>query len=145
MKRTELFFSVLLVPIDFCLLLLAGGLAYRLRFQAFITEIRPVLYDFSTLDYLRSVIVVAIGWIIIFALVGLYKRRATDPWWPEVGKIILACSAGLVAVIMTVFFRRELLSSRFIIMAAWALSIMLVAAGRLSVRLIQHYLFRFGI
>ena len=145
MKRTELFFSVLLVPIDFCLLLLAGWLAYRLRFQAFITEIRPVLYDFSTLDYLRSVIVVAIGWIIIFALVGLYKRRATDPWWPEVGKIILACSAGLVAVIMTVFFRRELLSSRFIIMAAWALSIMLVAAGRLSVRLIQHYLFRFGI
>lgn len=145
MKRTELFFSVLLVPIDFCLLLLSGWLAYRLRFQAFITEIRPVLYDFSTFDYLRSVIVVAVGWIVIFALLGLYKRRATDPWWREVGKIFLACSAGLVAVIMTVFFRRELLSSRFIIMAAWGLSIVLVAAGRLVIRLLQHYLFRFGI
>ena len=144
MKRTELLFSVLLVPVDFCLLLLAGWLAYRLRFQAFVTDIRPVLYDFSPLVYFRSVVLVAIGWLVIFALLGLYTRRATDPWWSEVGKIILACSAGLVAVIITVFLRRELLSSRFIILAAWVLSIILVTGGRLFVRLAQHGLFRFG-
>src|SRR3989344_2647672 len=144
MKRTELLFSVLLVPVDFCLLLLAGWLAYRLRFQAFVTDIRPVLYDFSPLVYFRSVVLVAIGWLVIFALLGLYTRRATDPWWSEVGKIILACSAGLVAVIITVFLRRELLSSRFIILAAWLLSIVLVAGGRLLVRWAQHSLFRFG-
>src|SRR3989338_6501410 len=144
MKRTELFFSVLLVPLDFFLLLSAGWLAYRLRFQAFVTEIRPILYDFSPLVYFRSVVLVAIIWLAIFAMLGLYSRRATDPWWPEVGKIILACSAGLVAVIVTVFLRRELLSSRFIILAAWGLSIILVAAGRLFIRLFQHLLFRFG-
>lgn len=144
MKRTELLFSVFLVPLDFCLLLLAGWLAYRLRFQAFVTDIRPVLYDFSPFVYLRSVVLVAIAWLIIFAWLGLYTRRAIDPWWSEVGKIILACSAGLVAVIITVFLRRELLSSRFIILAAWFLSIILVSLGRLLVRWAQHSLFKFG-
>ena len=51
---------------------------------------------------------------------------------------------GLVAIIVTVFLRREFLSSRFIILAAWGFSIILVTLGRLFVRLLQRVLFVFG-
>ena len=144
-KRTELLFAVLLVPLDFCLLLAAGWLAYRSRFQAFVVDIRPVLYDVAPLEYFQSVAIVAAGWLAIFAMLGLYQRKATDPWWPEAGKVILACSAGLLAVTFVVFLRRELLSSRFIILAAWVFSVLLVTGGRLLIRLLQRSLFKIGI
>ena len=44
MKKLELTFTAILVPLDYLALLLAGSLAYFLRFESFVTEIRPVVF-----------------------------------------------------------------------------------------------------
>jgi len=51
----------------------------------------------------------------------------------------------LAFVIILIFFKRELFSSRFIILAAWVLAIIFVSFGRLAVRFIQRALFRRGV
>jgi len=144
MKRSELFFSILLVPLDFLSLLLAAYVAHRIRFLAIVEEIRPVLYDIPTVTYLRSVIWIIIIWLIIFAVAGLYNRRVTDTWLSEFGRIFFACSTGLVFIIVAVFLWRELFSSRFIILTGWILSIVFVSVTRLVIRHIQRTLFVFG-
>lgn len=144
MKRTELASSVLLVPLDFFLLLAAAWAAYYLRFQETVTDFRPVLYDFSSSDYLQAAAVVALGWVVIFAFLGLYNRRATDSWWSEVGQIILGCATGLLSVIVVVFFRREFFSSRFVLLAAAGLAVIFISLGRLIIRQLQHTLFSHG-
>lgn len=144
MKRTELALSVILVPLDLALLLLAAYVAHQVRFLSFVEGLRPVLYNISLGTYMRSALVVAISWLIIFALNGLYRRRVTTSWLTELGKILAACSAGLVGVVFLVFFQRELFSSRFIILAAYVLSIIFVSLGRIVIRLIERLLFKYG-
>lgn len=144
MKRSELAFSAVLVPVDFVMLLAAAGVAYYLRFFA-ITDLRPALYELALGSYLRIVLIVAIGWLGVFALSGLYSFRATRRAVDEIAKIFLACSTSFVIIILLIFFNRDLFSSRFIILAAWGLSIIFVSLGRLIVRAIQHALFQRGI
>ncbi|PIY78681.1 MAG: hypothetical protein COY82_01190, partial [Parcubacteria group bacterium CG_4_10_14_0_8_um_filter_35_7] len=156
-KKSELFFSAILVPLDFLMIVLAGLAAYFLRFQSLLVEIRPIIYEIPFKEYLGIVLILAGIWLVIFALSGLYaigSRRFID----EVSQIFLACSAGVMLIIIIIFLRRELFSSRFIILAgrelfssrfiilaAWILSIIFVLLGRLIIRAIQYYLLKKGV
>ena len=44
-NKAELTFTVIKVPLDYIMLVLAGALAYSLRFEETITEIKPILFD----------------------------------------------------------------------------------------------------
>lgn len=143
-KKSELFFSAILVPLDFLMIVLAGLAAYFLRFQSLLVEIRPIIYEIPFKEYLGIVLILAGIWLVIFALSGLYaigSRRFID----EASQVFLACSAGVMLVIIIIFLRRELFSSRFIVLAAWILSIIFVLLGRLIIRAIQYYLLKKGV
>ena len=71
MKKFELTFTFLQVPIDYLMLVLAGFTAYSLRYTDFIKSIRPILFNLSWHRYWQTVMFVALGWIVIFALSGL--------------------------------------------------------------------------
>ncbi|MDD4995224.1 MAG: sugar transferase [Patescibacteria group bacterium] len=145
MKKFQLFFSALLLPLDFLMLALAAATAYFLRFQsAAVTELRPVIYELPFRDYFGASMIIATAWLLIFAAAGLYqiKRRKVSN---EFVRILLACSTGILAVIVLIFFQRELFSSRFLVIAAWIFSILFVALARLIVRVIQHTLYRAGV
>ncbi|MBI3115462.1 MAG: sugar transferase [Candidatus Kerfeldbacteria bacterium] len=144
MKRSELAFSALLVPVDILMLLAAASVAYYLRFTA-LTDIRPVLYELPFGEFARIIVLVLVGWIAIFAMSGLYAFRATRRAVDEIAKIFLACSTGFVLIVLLTFFNRDLFSSRFIILAGWVLAMLFVSFGRLVVRAIQHAFFRKGI
>ena len=47
MKKSELFFSFLLVPLDFLMIVLAAISAYNIRFSQFTTDIRPIIFDLN--------------------------------------------------------------------------------------------------
>lgn len=145
MKRSELAVSVLLVPLDFAALLLAAWSAYSIRRLGFVTDIRPIIYDLSVGQFIQNASIVAVFWLGVFALAGLYRRRATDRSLAEFGRIFFACSVGLVLITVLVFLRGELFSSRFIILAAWGLAIVYVTVGRLLVKQIMHAAFRRGV
>ncbi|MCK4744772.1 sugar transferase [Candidatus Parcubacteria bacterium] len=145
MKKSELVFTAILVPIDFLMLMLASLAAYFLRFNPAIIEIRPVIFDLQLKYYLTIVLFVSISWILIFAISGLYSvklnRRLIDQFY----KIFTGCSGGMMLILIVIFFSRELFSSRFIVLAGWIFSIIFVFIGRILIRGIQKIFLKNGI
>lgn len=150
MKRSELIFTAILVPVDFLMLILAGLAAYFLRTSSLITKWRPVLFTLNLPfeRYLGLVFLVSLIWLAVFAIVGLYSMKRNNKLLEEFFRIVIATSAGLMVVIIYIFVRREFFDSRFLILAAWILTIFFVSWGRLAVRALQKYLigrYRFGV
>jgi exopolysaccharide biosynthesis polyprenyl glycosylphosphotransferase len=145
MKKSELIFAGILVPLDFLALLLAAMSAYQIRFADITADIRPIIFSLPFEDYLRIVVPVALFWLIIFAFAGLYTVKGFSKITSEASRVVLACSTGLVAVIIYMFFQRTLFSSRFIILAAWLLAIIYVVIARVFVRWLQRNLYARGI
>ncbi|MFH1621306.1 MAG: sugar transferase [Patescibacteria group bacterium] len=143
-KRLDLTFTALLLPLDIMALLAAASTAYALRFSSFVTEVLPILQDVPYASFISTSFIFVGVWLVLFALAGLYStttRRA----WSELGRIILACGAGTMIVIATVFFRRELVTSRFIVLAVFAFSVLYTWLARLILRVARHILLRAGI
>lgn len=145
MKKAELTFSALLVPVDYLMIVMAGVLAYFLRFKTFLTEVRPVIYALPFEQYLKIVLLMALGWLVIFIISGLYNIRGSRKFLAEFSRILLACSTATLVLIVIIFFgKEELFSSRFIILAVWGFSIFTVAFGRALIRGLQRFLFTTG-
>jgi len=142
MKKSELIFSALLVPIDFLMLILAGIAAYFLRVSPVVAKWRPVLFALNLPfeRYFFLLLAVSIFGILIFAVSGLYNITARKHLIKEFFQIIVAISATLLVVILYIFFSRELFESRFIVLAAWILAIIFVSFGRFFVKKLQRYL-----
>ena len=142
MKRSDIIFTALLVPVDFLILVLAGLFAYFLRTSSLISQWRPVLFNINLpfQRYFEIVLVVALFWIAIFALVGLYQIKRSNRLIDEFFQIVTASSAGLMAIIIYIFIKREWFDSRFIILVAWFLAIIFVFLARVLIRKLQQYL-----
>ncbi len=145
MKKTELFFSTLFIPVDFIMLVLAGISAYYLRFAKFSVDIRPIIFDLPFSDYFKSLLLVAILWLLVFIITGLYQIRSARKLGQELRRIFVACSSGLALVAIVIFFQRELFDSRFIVLASWLLAIIYVSLAHTFIRWLQRYLFIYGI
>jgi exopolysaccharide biosynthesis polyprenyl glycosylphosphotransferase len=146
MKRSELFFAAILVPIDFVALLLAGATAYYLRMSEFIQSVRPAVFvlELPVADYMQIMVVVAVLVIAIFALNGLYAMRVTRRLYDEWVKIFSGVSIGMMGVIVFIFLSAELFQSRFILLMAYVLAIIMVTIGRWLVRKVQLSLLKRG-
>lgn len=139
MKKTELIFATILIPVDYVMLMLAALAAYYLRFTGFVTEIRPVIFDLQINEFILISLIVSLGYLFVFAISGLYKIKGPKKIIQEISKVLLACSTGIMAVIVYMFFVREMFSSRFIILFAWIFSILFISFGRIIIRIIQSY------
>lgn len=141
MNRFNLTFTAIRLPLDAIALAMASATAYLLRYSRFAMDVRPILQDIPYQAYVQTSLTFIGVWIVMFIVAGLYSTRPRRAW-NELGRIILACTAGVMILIASVFFQRELTQSRFIVIAIWALSIFFVFFGRLMLRTIQHQLLR---
>lgn len=140
-RKIELTFIALQIPLDLIALLGAALAAYALRYSDAFIEIRPLFTEIDFGDYMATSLLFSFIWIAIFAIAGLYpskERRA----WGELGRLIVASTAGAMVLIATVFFQREFTTSRFIVLAVWSFSIVFVEIERLILRVIRHLLLR---
>ncbi|MFA4845372.1 MAG: sugar transferase [Patescibacteria group bacterium] len=144
MKRSELAFTLALVPFDFFALVAAATAAFFARYHPAFTQIRPVIFDLNIESYLTVVTPITLMFLIIFAFTGLYSTRRSSIGH-EISRITLACSAAMALVFAISFFSRVLFESRFIALAAWILAILFVCLTRLVVRGLQRSLLHFGI
>jgi len=144
MKRSEIWFSIALIPIDYLMVVLAALISYWLRFGETISEIRPVIYELPFFDFLNIALIIGLVWIISFAIAGLYTMVATRKLKYELSKIFLASSTAVLIIILAFFFQRELFSSRFIIIASWILGIIFTGCGRIIIHFIQQQFFKKG-
>lgn len=144
MKKSELFFNAILVPLDYLMLVLAGLTAYALRTSNFVSGWRPVLFDLTLTqaEYIKIVFLVAFLGVAIFALAGLYKIKKNFRSLQEFFLIITATSAGLLSVVFYLFLFRQVFESRFIAFAIWVLSILFVTLGRVIIRIIEKALLK---
>lgn len=142
MKRSELFFSFLLLPLDILMIMASFILAYFIRSKV---EIVPVIYLWPLGDYLKFVLTLIPIWIIIFALEGLYNIKNKRRGFDQFAGIFLGASAGIMLIVIWVFFSRTFFFSRLILIYSWILTIFLVTIGRVAIIFIQRYLYRYGI
>jgi hypothetical protein len=121
MKRSELIFSAIQIPVDFIMIVLAAISAFFIRNIPQIITLKPILYDFPFSSYMKAILIVAPIFILIYALEGLYKIKATRKYSHEFFKVFTATSVVLVIIIIAIFLQRTWFSSRFIILAGWML------------------------
>ncbi|MEP7162544.1 MAG: sugar transferase [Candidatus Moraniibacteriota bacterium] len=139
MKRSEIYFSAIQVPVDFLMIVLAALSAYAVRDVPQILALRPKLYNILLLDFVQVILIITPFFILVYALEGLYTMRATRTFLSEAFKVFKATSLVLVFVIVTIFLKREWFSSRFIILAGWSFMVLYVVLARYIIQRIQKY------
>jgi len=144
MKRSELFFSVLLVPLDYIFIILSGVSAYALRFSTF-SESLPIQYDLSLSQVLHVLFPSALLWLVVFALLGLYSVRYDGKSRGEWLKVFIGSTTAVAFLIFFIFFSQELFASRFIILTTWVLSVLYIGIARTIVRAVQLTVLRKGV
>jgi len=142
MKKSELIFSALLVPVDFLMFLAAGIAAYFLRVSPLVAQWRPVLFvlNLPFQRYFFLLIGVSLFGLLVFAVSGLYNITPQKRLFKEFFQIIVAVSATLLAIILYIFLTGTLFESRFIILAAWVFAIILITVGRFLIIRLQRFL-----
>ena len=140
MKRSEIFFSAILVPVDFLMIVLAAASAYFLRLMPIFQNYVSRVFNLSFNDYVFFSVVVAPLFILILALDGLYNMRATRRAWQELYGVARAITIGLIILMVAVFLQREWFSSRFVILVGWALAVFYVVTARFIIQRIQKWL-----
>ena len=142
-KRSELFFSVILVPLDFLALLSAFVVAYIIRVKL---EGKPVANPIAAVDFLQFLLILLPVWIIIFALSGLYAQSNLRGRLSEIGKVFVAVSGGVMFCILLDFFQpQSLFPSKAVPIYAYGLGLIFVLLSRTFVRTLQRWLFQFGV
>ena len=144
MKRFELFFMVLQVPIDAAMLLVAMLVAYGLRFTDFISAARPVLFQFSLSQFLQYGLWAIAAWILVFAFAGLYTPSSGRRFAKDMVRIAIGSLAALSVMSMYLVFTQQIFDSRFLLIFGWIFGIIFVGTGRLFVRAIKGISYRLG-
>ena len=143
MKRLDLFFAAIRVPLDVAMILLAGWTAYWVRVHPRVAEVLPVRFSIDVEELMRIVLGVAILWLVVFAFNQMYSIRRR-PIREEIGRVIFAVSTGMMLVFTVIFFSREIFDSRFIVLAAWVMAMVYIIGARLVLRLMQRALLARG-
>jgi exopolysaccharide biosynthesis polyprenyl glycosylphosphotransferase len=143
MKKLDLTFAAIRVPVDAAMIILAGWTAYWIRISDTVTEYRPVLFDIDLSELTRVMFGVAMLWIFIFAINKLYSigRRSI---LEEVTQVFYAVSTGMMVVFTAIFFSQEIFESRFIVLAAWVLAMIFIIIARILLRGLQRSMHSLG-
>lgn len=143
MKKSELFFSFLLIPIDIIAILCSITIAYFIRTRADIPM--PVAYILPFHDYIKLGLASLPIWLIVFTFTGLYNLNNTRRGYKEFVRVLAACPIVMMIGITVIFFMRINVYSRIIFVYIFVLSVILITLARVFVRISQRFLFRFGI
>ncbi len=142
-KKSELIFSLLLLPIDFVAIIGAFIVAYAIRVKV---EVTPVAHPYGIIFFLKIFLLITPVWILFFALTGLYNQSALRGRLQELGRIFVAVSAGLMFMVMVNFVSKTpIFPSKAVPVYAYGFSLITVTLGRLIVRVVQRNLFQHGI
>jgi len=138
MKKSEIIFDCLLVPIDLLMIICAFIFAYFLRSYNYVLPV-------NLTDYLKWIVMVLPIWLIVFIIAGLYREDRRFKIVDQIYNIFAACSIGIMLTVVIIFMRREFFFSRLIIIYGWIFSGLFVFLGRLILEKIQQWLFKFGV
>jgi exopolysaccharide biosynthesis polyprenyl glycosylphosphotransferase len=126
-------FILTLIVSDLLLTGLAFRLAYVVRFNLGLPFFRlEVVPSFSL--YRAFAVGLAVVWIIIFAVNGLYQRRNLLGGTQEYALLFRATSVGMLLVILAGFLEPGLVFARGWLLLAWVYTFVATAGGRFLLR-----------
>jgi len=142
MKKIDLFFAFILLPVDIAMIIAAFVAAYYLRIDL---EVVPAFSDIGLREYLRYSLYLMPVWIGLISLNGLYNIRSKNGILRDLYQIVVSSSTAMIILIMTLFLTKTDFFSRLILGFTWLISILTLFSGRLIVRMVQEYLLVYGI
>lgn len=142
MKRSELFFIFILVPLDIAMIIASFALSYYLRTNL---DIAQEFFRTGFFEYLKYALYLIPIWVIIFALDGLYQPNSDKTSFENLYKIFISNSVVMLFLALILFFTKNSFFSRFILIITWASSLFFITTGRFLLGKIQNYLLKFGI
>jgi exopolysaccharide biosynthesis polyprenyl glycosylphosphotransferase len=142
MKKSELFFTTILIPIDIASAIFGFMAAYYIR-----KHIDPfnIIYIPPLKEYLTFLYYFLPAWILVFSFFGLYNVKTNRKFGPVFYRILVAVPTALMLFVTTMFFIQESFFSRLIILYALALIVTITILSRLIIFLVRRFLFRYGI
>jgi exopolysaccharide biosynthesis polyprenyl glycosylphosphotransferase len=156
MKRSELYFSVARIPLDFLALLAAFFVAYYLRdtYTLITPDTVGLVSDriaFSASNqiqpfahYLHYVWYVVPAMLLVFAASGSYAMRSNAPFWKRFANIVFGVSAGEFVILLLFLLKKDFFLPRSTVLYSWVLGILFVTAVRQVMQLVQVFLRRYG-
>lgn len=152
MKRSEIVFGAVRIPLDALAVVAAMLLSYRFR-EANIDLIPWVqlLDPASTLppieDYLSGfVIPSAVAFIFFCGSLGLYALQSTRSAWNETGRTIIAGLLWLVGIMAWYFLvQKQLFYSRVLLIHTTFFIVLFAALGRAALTVLQRSFLRKGV
>ncbi len=118
-------------------------LAYWLRFETDISFFRANAFS-SENYYLRIALILVPIWIILFSLMGLYRRDTLLGGTQEYRRVFQATTYGLMVIFFVEFLKPETIVARGWVLVGWPLTFLLTAVGRFALRRLVYALRRHG-
>lgn len=142
MKKFDLFFAFILVPIDILMILSSFALAYFFRTGL---ESAPQFYDIGLSEYLKYAFYLLPIWLGLIALNSLYSIKRNNGIFHDLYKIIVVSSTAIFVLILFIFLTKVTFFSRIILVSIWIFSICLMFLGRFCIKVIQRNLLSKGV
>ncbi|MDD5055415.1 MAG: exopolysaccharide biosynthesis polyprenyl glycosylphosphotransferase [Candidatus Peribacteraceae bacterium] len=151
MKRSEILFGILRVPVDALMAMTALLLAYEVRAAGsdLIPRFQLITAPAQLPDFPYYFVHFAIGamaaYVLIAAALRLYALRTTIGIWREMARVIVAAALWLAAIIAWYFLvKKQLFFSRALLLNATLFLTMFTLIGRAGMSLIQRMFLRRG-
>jgi exopolysaccharide biosynthesis polyprenyl glycosylphosphotransferase len=148
MKRFEIYFRLIRIPVDFVLAYFALYVTYILRKTEFVSRfLEPVDMGYigASSDYFELSFVLTFGLLVIFSFMKLYSLKSIDSFSTQVKKVSLSVLIWLMSIITYYFLIRSFPFSRSVILFNSVAVIAFVCIGRLAVHLVQNFSLKRGI
>ncbi|MEJ7662390.1 MAG: hypothetical protein WKG07_23895 [Hymenobacter sp.] len=143
MKRSELLFSSLLLPVDAAAIFGAFMLAYYVRIDS---GVLPVASMLPLAQFAQLVFLITLVWLAdLCAATACISLRSLRRGLTEFSRIAAAITIGMLTVIAVIFFWRVEFFSRLVIVFAFAASLLTVSLARAAVRMLQRCVLSYGI
>ena len=141
-SRNSKFYSLILIIIDTFVLLGAFTLAYVLRVRY---DPRPLLANIHAYDYLYAFLLIIPFWILIFAILGLYKPGTYNRRLIEWAKIAVGSFIGILLIIGWQYTsNQDIFPARLVAVYALVASFVLIILERELLRYVRSLMFRYG-
>ncbi len=141
-RRNSKLYSLILILIDAVVLIAAFVISYIVRVHY---DPRPLLANIYAYDYLVSFLLIVPFWILIFALLGLYKNSTYNRRLAEWSMIAVGAFIGILLVLGWQYVSgKDIFPARLV--AAYALvgTFLLILIEREVMRTIRTLRFRYG-
>jgi exopolysaccharide biosynthesis polyprenyl glycosylphosphotransferase len=128
-----------LLVVDFLSVGLAFRLAYFIRFRAAIPVFRLEVVP-SANYYMTLVYILIPGWLVLYALLGLYNRKNILGGTREYSSIFYASSMGMLLVIIAGFLGPNFVIARGWLVLSWVFTFFFTSLGRFIARRVIYAL-----